>query len=233
MLHAVLTFGTNWSTIATSHIPQRTTLALKNRYTMLRLRHRNASSSKKSSSAQAPSALAKGIINTTKTKKNIQKERFDGNNSAENGAGDQVGEKEEDRDDEDEEEGDVDKNESGRSLPSLSTDKSSLEVLELSYSKAAPHSKSNMAITTDMWAGHIRALPSKVQASYDPPETSAKQWIDSMMDQTICASTNTQLYPSEDFLNATQDGSGVDVSMSFAEHGKDRLVPSWTRLTLG
>ncbi|KAK4233882.1 hypothetical protein C8A03DRAFT_38371 [Achaetomium macrosporum] len=37
LLHEVLTHGTNWATIAISHTPKRTTLALKNRYSALRL----------------------------------------------------------------------------------------------------------------------------------------------------------------------------------------------------
>lgn len=38
MLRAVHTFGTNWITIASQHVPKRTTLALKNRYVALRSR---------------------------------------------------------------------------------------------------------------------------------------------------------------------------------------------------
>lgn len=41
MLHAVLTHGRNWATIASTHKPNRTTLALKNRYSTLRLKHDN------------------------------------------------------------------------------------------------------------------------------------------------------------------------------------------------
>ncbi|KAI0204040.1 hypothetical protein F4808DRAFT_414565 [Astrocystis sublimbata] len=41
LLHEVLTHGTNWAVIAGSHTPRRTTLALKNRYSALRLRHDN------------------------------------------------------------------------------------------------------------------------------------------------------------------------------------------------
>lgn len=41
MLHEVLTHGTNWAAIAGSHTPKRTTLALKNRYSALRLKHDN------------------------------------------------------------------------------------------------------------------------------------------------------------------------------------------------
>ncbi|OAG11214.1 uncharacterized protein CC84DRAFT_1076517, partial [Paraphaeosphaeria sporulosa] len=32
LLHEVLSHGTNWSAISTSHVPRRTTLSLKNRY---------------------------------------------------------------------------------------------------------------------------------------------------------------------------------------------------------
>ena len=46
LLRAVLSHGTNWTTIAASHTPKRTTLALKNRYSALRLRHRNSSNRK-------------------------------------------------------------------------------------------------------------------------------------------------------------------------------------------
>ncbi|KZL80407.1 dna-binding protein [Colletotrichum incanum] len=41
LLHEVLTYGTNWATIAGFHSPIRTTLALKNRYSTLRLRNEN------------------------------------------------------------------------------------------------------------------------------------------------------------------------------------------------
>jgi hypothetical protein len=41
LLHEVLTHGTNWAVIAGSHTPKRTTLALKNRYSALRLKHDN------------------------------------------------------------------------------------------------------------------------------------------------------------------------------------------------
>ncbi|OBR03138.1 Myb family transcription factor [Colletotrichum higginsianum IMI 349063] len=41
LLHEVLTHGTNWATIAGFHTPIRTTLALKNRYSTLRLRNEN------------------------------------------------------------------------------------------------------------------------------------------------------------------------------------------------
>ncbi|CZT12187.1 uncharacterized protein RAG0_16107 [Rhynchosporium agropyri] len=42
LLHAVLSNGTNWTTIASMHPQKRTTLALKNRYSALRLRNENS-----------------------------------------------------------------------------------------------------------------------------------------------------------------------------------------------
>jgi hypothetical protein len=39
--HEVLTYGTNWATIAVSHVPRRPTLSLKNRYSTLHLRYEN------------------------------------------------------------------------------------------------------------------------------------------------------------------------------------------------
>ncbi|KIN05198.1 hypothetical protein OIDMADRAFT_177482 [Oidiodendron maius Zn] len=41
LLHAILTHGTNWTTIAASHTPARTTLAVRNRYSTLRLKNAN------------------------------------------------------------------------------------------------------------------------------------------------------------------------------------------------
>ncbi|KAJ0108721.1 hypothetical protein J7T55_011211 [Diaporthe amygdali] len=43
LLHEVLTYGTKWAQIASCHNPARTTLALKNRYSTLRLKNENRS----------------------------------------------------------------------------------------------------------------------------------------------------------------------------------------------
>lgn len=54
LLHAVLTHGTNWATIASSHVPKRTTLALKNRYSTLRLWNENSSKKSKQQATRTP-----------------------------------------------------------------------------------------------------------------------------------------------------------------------------------
>ncbi|KAJ6783325.1 hypothetical protein PWT90_02560 [Aphanocladium album] len=49
LLHEVLTHSTNWTTISAFHVPRRTTLALKNRYSTLRLKHENKRKRRRSS----------------------------------------------------------------------------------------------------------------------------------------------------------------------------------------
>jgi hypothetical protein len=147
-------------------------------------------------------------VSKTKTKKNIPEERFNGD------AEDEEGDEEGAEDDEDEEEGDV--NEYGHSTPSLSASKSSLGPQNLFASKTAPQGKPNMADTLDMWDWYTGVLPSKIPAGCGSPKTSAEQWMEGIMDHTI--------YPGEGFLNATQDGSGVAANMSFARHGRFRVV---------
>jgi hypothetical protein len=211
LLHAVLSHGTNWSTIAASHTPQRTTLALKNRYSKLRLRHQNASGGKESSSAKAPSSPSTPAASKSKTPKNTQAERFSGNRNddAEDDEGDEDREEEGDEDNEDEE--------GGRDMPSprsLSTSKSSYSPPEISR-KAAPPGKVDVPKTPEMWARYNGTIPT--------PESTAEQWIDGMMDRTMCVSTDNQLYPSDGFLNATSHGSRGGMSM-FSGHGKLRVA---------
>ncbi|KFA55329.1 hypothetical protein S40293_11331 [Stachybotrys chartarum IBT 40293] len=53
LLHSVLTHGTNWKTIAGRHVPKRNTLALKNRYSTLRSRHKNSKTINATNAEQA------------------------------------------------------------------------------------------------------------------------------------------------------------------------------------
>lgn len=56
MLHAVLTHSTNWTTIAASHVSERSTLALKNRYPTPRLRHENGTQSNENTAEETTRA---------------------------------------------------------------------------------------------------------------------------------------------------------------------------------
>lgn len=166
---------------------------------MLRLRHQNASGGKESSSAKAPSSPSTPAASKSKTPKNTQAKRFSGNRN----------DAEENEDNEDEE--------GGSDMPSprsLSTSKSSYSPPEISR-KAAPPEKVDAPKTPDMWARCNGTLPT--------PATTAEQWIDGMMDQTMCVSADNQLYPSDGFLNATPHGSIGDISM-FSGHGRLRVA---------
>ena len=58
LLHAVLTHGTNWAAISSSHIPMRTAIALKNRYSTLRLCDEHNSSKPKKQIAATTSNIS-------------------------------------------------------------------------------------------------------------------------------------------------------------------------------
>ncbi|KAJ5193703.1 hypothetical protein N7491_001034 [Penicillium cf. griseofulvum] len=63
LLHEVLTNSTNWSVIATTHDPRRTTLSLKNRYATLRLRHEKGATGKQP--PQEPGASSQDLMDQT------------------------------------------------------------------------------------------------------------------------------------------------------------------------
>ncbi|PSR79895.1 hypothetical protein BD289DRAFT_415144 [Coniella lustricola] len=69
LLNAVRVYGTNWSTIAAFHTPQRTTLALKNQYWKLRQRMQNTSkvSTTKSSTQTSSPKIEKATTAAGKT----------------------------------------------------------------------------------------------------------------------------------------------------------------------
>lgn len=65
LLHAVLTHGTNWATIAHSHRPNRTTLALRNRYSTLRLQNNNTRSKANTETTEKATKTASSTSQTT------------------------------------------------------------------------------------------------------------------------------------------------------------------------
>ncbi|KAK3301909.1 uncharacterized protein B0T15DRAFT_515142 [Chaetomium strumarium] len=66
LLHEVLSHGTNWATIAISHTPKRTTLALKNRYSALRLCAQHSTKRMEAQGRKSPRdiAVAPGLDTT-------------------------------------------------------------------------------------------------------------------------------------------------------------------------
>ncbi|EPE27468.1 Homeo [Glarea lozoyensis ATCC 20868] len=80
LLHAVLSHGTNWTTISLSHPQKRTTLALKNRYSALRLRNENSKKAKDATRGkivEASSGTDDSIMVTSNTDQGIEQKTPD------------------------------------------------------------------------------------------------------------------------------------------------------------
>lgn len=109
LLHEVLTHGTNWTAICKFHQPRRPTLALKNRYSTLRLKHDNQRQSKQPSDGNAGSN-SPATAAATKTKASCRSViQASGAKSAWNQRTDLV--RFEDDDDDDDEDDDEDEDE--------------------------------------------------------------------------------------------------------------------------
>lgn len=67
LLHQVHTYGTRWAYIASMHTPIRTTLALKNRYSTLRLKSENKNRTRQGSSSTETSWSRAASIETAMT----------------------------------------------------------------------------------------------------------------------------------------------------------------------
>ncbi|KAI0896157.1 hypothetical protein F4806DRAFT_52728 [Annulohypoxylon nitens] len=72
LLHAVLTHSTNWATIASSHVPPRTRLALKNRYSTLRLKHENENKRESNAKKSAETSVSNFEADTGSSKRDIK-----------------------------------------------------------------------------------------------------------------------------------------------------------------
>ena len=80
LLQAVLAHGTNWATIAASHLPKRTTLALKNRYSTLGLLNQNNSKKFKEQTDKksTPSSLdTNPVMESRRAAKIVSRKRSD------------------------------------------------------------------------------------------------------------------------------------------------------------
>lgn len=104
LLHTVLSHGTNWTTVAASHTTKRTTLALKNRYSTLRMRHENHSNGRRSSIESVPRKMTPTLNDSTAGSGTELSDRqgYPGNINK------VIEEDDEDEDEDDDEGGDVD-----------------------------------------------------------------------------------------------------------------------------
>ncbi|KAI1676370.1 DNA-binding protein eta2 [Pyrenophora tritici-repentis] len=137
LLHEVLTHGTNWATIAGFHIPNRTTLALKNRYSTLRLKNENRKKARYGESEANKKSQSEGVntnaLQTTQweardlTNPKAPKESSQSNSNKNGGSNNNDEEDDDDDDDDDdycEEDYEMDENERARADVEISRQKS-------------------------------------------------------------------------------------------------------------
>ena len=109
-MHAILTHGTNWTTIAASHTPARTTLAVRNRYSTLRLKNANVNRHR-ANGEDTDKAVSKETGSSNDINRTFRAQEWDGaegtSESDDEDNGDDVDEDDEDGYKEDVEEEDI------------------------------------------------------------------------------------------------------------------------------
>lgn len=236
MLHAVLSHGTNWTTIAASHVPKRTTLALKNRYSTLRLRHENGNKSKEYTAGKTPSASpssSEGVMATpqkeTRTNHNVQgylSKRADEDDEEIEEDEEEVGEDDEDEDGE-EENGDED------------DDGNVSRVQFMAHSNKAnngtisSHTIDSNVTTLGSWTGSAKpsGLFSPSCFQYETTPLSTENWTknDTMDHETYESPFSLNQHslfvgPGENFFGATQDSGGMRTSAPYTTYGGLALI---------
>ena len=228
MLHAVLSHGTNWATIAASHTPKRATLALKNRYSTLRLRNHNTRGrldSTASKSSSSPSNLPTG------DKPSIQNSNEKGNASLADGAAE---DEEADDDDENEDDG-GDEDEYECSPSSMLCPK--LQPTHISSPPPFPSTSSE----SDLWtsfneSNDLLVFPPEGFGTQDP---GAEHWMNDAFSVNDAGGPSLNpnpkegqaVYAGQTFSDNIQNAGGkeMEFDMSFA-NGKLTSFHSYTRV---
>ena len=236
MLHAVLSWGTNWSTIAASHTPKRATLALKNRYSTLRLRNQSARNQTAPKSTSPPAILP--IVDKTTNQKNIQEDVLVANKTI-------AGDEENDEDDENEEEG-GDEDEYECSPSSMLCNKLRPSTLNSSPPTtnffSDPTTTSNTASVSDLWtsfneSNDLLVFPTEPFGNKD---SSSAGWMSDLNDLDLvavdqatipgCPKESHMVYTNHGFTESnvsSQDAGGpeMDLDLSFAQGKSTSLLP--------
>ncbi|KXX81397.1 Myb-related protein B [Madurella mycetomatis] len=227
LLRSVLTHGTNWTKIAASHVPKRTTLALKNRYSTLRLRHKKLKD-QGSSACPGPSPVDVNGAFTTMLEpeegpKLCQNPRRRGREDAKEGSN-------EDKDGKEPDGGYGDDENRDSSLPSAQC------IDTPSSMNACPancHQRDSELPWPGTWAeyGDRERLPSTPASSlrYEtmtPPLPSDASWLPTAAGQMVDASFLSQTYSSSQIgspvgalSSAIPGGPGVQGNLPYISQG--------------
>ena len=216
LLHAVRIYGTNWSTIASFHTPQRTTLALKNRYWKLRQRSQSEAKSSSGKSSSAPSPPAKGKVAKRPSNKTTRSSGDDDSEDDDADDDDDYDEAEHSQrnEDGDAEEQDVEINNLRGQDPSCAN-----WLGDWTVGKAVSDRKPSSPTTPSVWTEYQKSPMAKILPRYAPTEAPTEQWIESMTSQGMTGSS-TPLYPDESFLSTPDNEHRDFTSMPFVVHGE-------------
>ncbi|KAH6660307.1 hypothetical protein BKA67DRAFT_653500 [Truncatella angustata] len=220
LLAAVHTYGTNWSRIASFHEPQRTTLALKNRYWKLRLKSQSGTKSPSTKSPSQPAVKMKTQQGTLKLMRTAAPDESDDDDDDD---GDEGGRYEFDESDSEEMDLVTDMNARYDELPHSQT--------EWASSCASP-SKANAATTPRMCMGYLDVMVPKdrIQLSNSALEG---QWMEGMAAH-MTSNTSTPLYLNDGFLGPTEhDSANQDYTSipSVAQRGEGSMDMDFSNLT--
>ncbi|KKK20310.1 hypothetical protein ARAM_002430, partial [Aspergillus rambellii] len=206
LLHAVLSYGTDWSTIAASHKPQRTIIALENRYLQLRLRHQNLNAHEKYSLTQLPATVSPERLTSKNGKNCIPPNKLDSQCIITEDEGRPADENEE--------------TDARKSQGNYVQAKGEVKPLRKRRDSNCPSGTDMSSLSPDEM---LRNIPSPESSPGSKRQLScgSQPWMDDMMGQMISGETVSPVYFGEGFFGATPQGSEEDTSMSFGVHDDD------------
>ena len=202
----MLTHGTNWTTIAASHAPKRTTLALKNRYSTLRLRHENANKSKENTAGKAVGASPSSSEGARATSKMAMSTNQKVGGYVGQSSDDSDEEAQEDEEDEEDEDGEDDENEDGDEENGDDDDDdgeaSRIQVMSNSdktdASTITSHTKDPNTATSGAWSGFTERSGLFTPSSFHPGTSpiSTENWPNGTADHAPYESPFSTNHPS-------------------------------------
>ncbi|KAI2465134.1 hypothetical protein F4781DRAFT_410593 [Annulohypoxylon bovei var. microspora] len=228
LLHAVLTHSTNWATIAASHVPLRTRLALKNRYSTLRLKHENEN--KRDSvvlkSVETPPSIFEPPIGTSKRdiKWNSSAQTHQGRGS--DPVDILIESDDEEDDDDDDEENDEDDDDENREGGNLSNNINIAKVearngLGRVENGAVDIQMQEANVTTSSdWAGFIEQgpFPSLDCFHHDTQPISTDNWANDMQNH-VQYDDLFELAHGENYLCDIEDPGVINAGLQYKSYG--------------
>ena len=223
LLHAVLSHGTNWTTISALHTPKRTTLALKNRYSALRLRNENSKKAKDTTSGkklEISSGTEDRAMTTANKQQGINQRNPDmGHWNSRHGAEAEEEDENEDRWDEEDEDGGDDNCEFRYVSPTPDCKEVNSTVTDTQMkdlSVASPGSAINFSTNNDY------GLITPSSSHHDIARLCTEAWMNDTSYLTPCESTysldHTSLILGSEFNDnsAIQDRGSINTSKSYS-----------------